>query len=1357
MKCYYNMLRSIAVMAVFGLMASCTVQEEAELVNRPDAFNHYYATIEDTSAPDTKVYADEQLKVLWNAGDCISVFGKYTYNQEYVFKGQTGDNSGTFEKVENGAYVTGNDLPSVWAVYPYMETTSISNDGELSVVFPSVQSYADKTFGLGANVMVSATDDNNLKFRNAGGVLVIKLYGNGVSVNSVSLKGNKGEKIAGAATVTMAVGGTPAVVMGDQATDAITLACAEPVAIGSSADSCTEFWFVLPPTEFQDGITVSVNGEGGVFEKSTAKAISITRNHLSRMAPVEVSLSYPVPEAVDLGLPSGTFWASWNLGASSPKEKGELFAWGEYKPKKDYTWANYIWCNGSASTLTKYNSDSSCGQVDHLTYLKLEDDAAHILLGKEWRIPTDAEVSELFSGQYTSFSVSDIDGVLGYVITSKTNGNSIFVPMEYSSGNNWYYPDESYACWTSSAVHTFAPEYYDNGDIYGYSPSSFYFSSERYQGHCIRPVLAEYHDVTGISVDKDSAEVPFGSVVILTASVTPANATHKDVVWICDDDDFVKISAQSGNWLDAGACYASVLKPEGTATIRAYANGAVSEVTLTAKPASFPEPVKVDLGLPSGLKWASCNLGAQSSEDSGTCFAWGETAPKGRYDKWDYKYYEEASSSYSKYNSKDALKVLETEDDAASMLLGEAWRVPAYAEWKELLANCSKSAIKQNGVDGVLFTSRINGNCIFFPESISHPNSWIISQNAIWTASHDDSKDDYVTSITFNTATGSLGIDKKTERAIGNHIHPVYDESIIVATGIELSKDNLEMALGDKTQLIAVVTPENAAGLVKWSSDNERVATVDEQGYVTAVSSGSAIITASISKGISASCSVTVLFSIPEAVDLGLPSGVKWASFNLGATSPEESGSYYAWGETEPKQVYSWETYKWCEGNDKTLVKYNTDGSYGNVDDKTVLAEEDDAAHVYLGSHWRMPTATEVQELLDNCAYEKTGANLCTVRGSNGNYIIFPLCGYINNQYKSNDGAFCWTSTLDIVPSKASPLRIYEPSSGIKIYIPAFSRMNGCSIRPVYDDRVPVESITLSNTALELTKGDTHQLVATLSPANAYGKLIWSSSSPSVASVSDAGFVTAIGAGSATISATAYNGLSATCEITVARDNNALRAKWRFTTSLLSNYANYFGGTSGIVDKEEGFGGLYVPSNVEGNGKIEYYQIDKSAYSVSGNPKRMVGATGHPYVTGAWPGDYWLFSASDGHEYPAGTQLHIKYLTRISATGQKYWMLEYFDGEAWKQAKEYEVSTEAETGTSAQYNYIAKTSNETVECSWTLAAPCSEPKFRMRCVANWQSNGNGALAKPNGGTSRIADNDDDGEDAGPVLEVTSEP
>lgn len=130
-----------------------------------------------------------------------------------------------------------------------------------------------------------------------------------------------------------------------------------------------------------------------------------------------------------------------------------------------------------------------------------------------------------------------------------------------------------------------------------------------------------------------------------------------------------------------------------------------------------------------------------------------------------------------------------------------------------------------------------------------------------------------------------------------------------------------------------------------------------------------------------------------EWVDLGL--SVKWATMNLGANAPEEYGDYFAWGEVEPKEDYSWSTYKWCEGSDRTLTKYCTNASYGILDNRTELDPEDDAVHIIWGGQWRMPTLDELKELL-RCDWQWTSLNGIegyNVIGPNGNSIFFPTSG----------------------------------------------------------------------------------------------------------------------------------------------------------------------------------------------------------------------------------------------------------------------------------------------------------------------------------------------------------------------------
>ena len=166
-----------------------------------------------------------------------------------------------------------------------------------------------------------------------------------------------------------------------------------------------------------------------------------------------------------------------------------------------------------------------------------------------------------------------------------------------------------------------------------------------------------------------------------------------------------------------------------------------------------------------------------------------------------------------------------------------------------------------------------------------------------------------------------------------------------------------------------------------------------------------------------------------EYVDLALPSGLKWATCNVGANSPEEYGDYFAWGETQQKDYYDWSTYKYCNVTydtqinafrSDTLTKYCTSSSYGTVDNKTVLELEDDAAHVNWGGNWRMPTKVEQLELIDtnNCTWKWTtqnGVNGYKVTSVvNGNSIFLPAAGYRYYDNLGNAGSigYYWSSSL---------------------------------------------------------------------------------------------------------------------------------------------------------------------------------------------------------------------------------------------------------------------------------------------------------------------------------------------------------
>ena len=157
-------------------------------------------------------------------------------------------------------------------------------------------------------------------------------------------------------------------------------------------------------------------------------------------------------------------------------------------------------------------------------------------------------------------------------------------------------------------------------------------------------------------------------------------------------------------------------------------------------------------------------------------------------------------------------------------------------------------------------------------------------------------------------------------------------------------------------------------------------------------------------------------------VDLGLPSGLLWASYNLGATAPEEYGDYFAWGETTTKSDYGWRTYAYCtvdgDGTVDTLTKYNTVTEYGPVDNLTILQPGDDAATALLGNGARTPTKEEWQELLDNTTPEWTtlnGINGKKFTAANGNTLFLPAAGSRSSSgllRAGTVGAY-WSASLD--------------------------------------------------------------------------------------------------------------------------------------------------------------------------------------------------------------------------------------------------------------------------------------------------------------------------------------------------------
>ena len=370
----------------------------------------------------------------------------------------------------------------------------------------------------------------------------------------------------------------------------------------------------------------------------------------------------------------------------------------------------------------------------------------------------------------------------------------------------------------------------------------------------------------------------------------------------------------------------------------------------------------VDLGLPSGIKWATCNVGASNPEGYGNYYAWGETSTKNSY-----------SESNSITKGKDFGDIAgNPQYDVARKQWGGSWRLPTKAEIDELKSNCIWQWTKQNGVSGYKITSKKNGNSIFLPAAGWRNITYLNEQGAYgdyWSSTPDENNYNNACHLLFTS--GSHGTNMYNRHG-GRSVRPV-------------------------------------SGSVKSSENKGSYSQTTNKKTVTSKVNGH------------------------ECVDLGLPSGIKWATCNVGASKPEGYGNYYAWGEVATKSNY-------IKENNSSYGK-----NLGNIGGNSRY----DVARKEWGSSWRLPTKEEFDELLAYCEWTWTtlnGVNGYEVRSKkNGNSIFFPAAGWHFDVVKyQGTGGYYWT---------------YTPNTDYGAYFLFllnnmketrwFGRENGISVRPV--------------------------------------------------------------------------------------------------------------------------------------------------------------------------------------------------------------------------------------------------------------------------------------------------------------------
>ncbi|MCQ2242625.1 MAG: BACON domain-containing protein [Bacteroidaceae bacterium] len=254
-------------------------------------------------------------------------------------------------------------------------------------------------------------------------------------------------------------------------------------------------WIELSDVTKQ-GFTISVKANNGPERSGTVTikgtnsgksvSINVTQTKASDISRDDFSgdnsLDGNGHEYVDLGL--SVKWATCNIGASKPEDYGSYFAWGETSPKSYFDWSTYTLCKGSSSTMTKYCNESISGTVDNKTTLEPADDAAYKNWGGSWRMPTKAEQDELRT--QCTWTWTSQSGVNGYKVTSKSNGNSIFLPAAGCRYGGDLYDVGSYGSyWSSSLSESYSDSAYY---LFFYSGGVDWLSSGRGGGFSVRGV-----------------------------------------------------------------------------------------------------------------------------------------------------------------------------------------------------------------------------------------------------------------------------------------------------------------------------------------------------------------------------------------------------------------------------------------------------------------------------------------------------------------------------------------------------------------------------------------------------------------------------------------------------------------------------------------------------------------------------------------------------------------------------------------------------------------------------------------------------------------------------------------------------
>ena len=640
--------RLLTILFITGLLAaSCELQEPV----RPSAgYSHFYVETEQpaSSDPSTKTFADENGMVLWVNGDLVSVFNKKSYATKYRYDGGTGTTGGVLTEIPESGSATGTNVSHYYAVYPHETYNGLDNNENVISKIRNEQTWDYCSFGSGDNLMVAVSDDNKFQFKNVGGYIVLRLYGEG-SVSSITLQGNNNEILAGDVKVTATIGGEPTVAMqkGSRYTTykSVTLQCADPVELtGSTKDNPVEFWFVVPATAFTQGLSfVVTDPDGKTFEKSTSNEIVVQRSH-----------SKPLKTQVDFTASMKVAFADANFKAYCV-ENFDTDGDGEIS-----------FAEAKAVTTIDVNTENiaSLEGIEHFENLQ------RLTCKPAWTRGSDGS---------NGWHLYDSNGneVVGLLTTLDLSKNTKLRSIK-CIGNQLTSLDLSGATALTSLYC-----YYNQ-----------LTSLDVSQNTALTTLWCHSNQLTSLDVSHNTA---LKELRCNSNQLTSLDVSHNTALTLlyCGTNPLL-----TEIWLKTGQTISPFVYDANVAELK-YRDQLQEE--------SYE---MIDLGLPSGIKWASKNIGSLRPSDIGGRYSWGELVTKDSYN-WDtYRWY--SNGSITKYNNTDEKTELDTDDDIAFQTLGGYWRMPSKENLHELMTCCTWAAEIFEGVNGFRVTGP-NGNSIYLP------------------------------------------------------------------------------------------------------------------------------------------------------------------------------------------------------------------------------------------------------------------------------------------------------------------------------------------------------------------------------------------------------------------------------------------------------------------------------------------------------------------------------------------------------------------------------------------------------------------------------------------------------------------